>query len=970
MKNKNTKKLLSLILSLTMIIGLFPANAFAKDNADDSKIENKRFNYVEQPADVSGDIGDELKVTFKINKKAEKVILQRRIKRFVFEDVTEIKNVPANTETEISVGVKDEEYSATYRLVSVVKGKHGNKYEHDSDRFKATWKDPEGIPAPEAEKFDIKVTDGAAFNEDDKLISKAEKDDVVILKAVNPDPENKYFGGWTSEDVVIDDANKENDASFVMPDKNVNIVANYKDKVHFTKVPSNLEAVMGEDINIVFAVDKVPDNIIIQQKFDENYIDLVNFKDIGREMPANEDISVVINNSNVVIANTYRVAAVIDGVVTVTPDFTFAWNEPVIVEHAINVENGEAYIGENKVAVAEKDAVITLKAINPDPENKYFAGWTSDGVVINEAEKEIGANFVMPDADVNIKANYKDKVHFTKVPSDIEAVMGENINMVFAVDKVPDNIIIQRKSGENYIDVSNFKNIGREMPANEDISVVINNANIAVANTYRVVAVIDGVETVTPDFTFKWVEPAPPVIVEHAIKVENGEAYIAENKVDKAQKDAVVTLKGVNPDNKNKHFDHWEGSENVVIKDADKESGATFVMPDGDAVIKAVYEDNFRFIKQPESAEGFINESLEIRFTVNQKPDKVILQYEKDGKFVDYMEFAALKLNVNANEEFVTHFNSETPVSVTYRISVEYDGNRYDSNKFVLKWNDLAAVKEVNINVDAPKYKAEPAKPVANAKEYAIKDFSWMPEDSTFKAGTAYGIIVNLNTNRGFKFTDKTVFKINGKEAAVSGLENGFAKVSLVFPKTAGEAKPAPVENKFNWYPIREAITKAKAGDKLRFNVNSEIAVPHYVWQALYGKDVTVTLQRGQDKFNFNGLDLKKSGFKPDTGHNLTDLLAYIGKTYNKPAPEPVKPVEPAIKPDVKPSAEPSATPKPTVEPTREPDVKPTEAPEVEDVIDQEGEGGFSLWWIVLPIGVVILIVLFMKKRKNLNDDE
>ena len=953
------------MLSLTMIIGLFPAHAFAK--GDSEKISKNRFDYTEQPADVSGNIGDELKVTFEINKDAEKVILQRRIRKFVFEDVNVIENVPANTKTEISLGVMDEEYSDTYRLLSVVKGKYGNKYEHDSNRFVAKWTDPQGIPAPDVEKFNISVSDGAAFNEDNNIISKAAEGDFVILKAVNPDNENKYFAGWTSDDTVIDYAEKEEGASFVMPDKDVNIKANYKEKVHFTKAPSNLEAVMGEDINIVFAVDKVPDNIIVQQKFGEDYIDIVNFKDAGLEMPANEDITVVINNANMPVANTYRVVAVIDGVETVTPDFAFTWNEPVIVEHAINVENGEAYIGENKVAVAEKDAVITLKAINPDSENKYFVGWTSDDAVIDYAEKEEGASFVMPDKDVNIKANYKEKVHFTKVPSNLEAVMGEDINIVFAVDKVPDNIIVQQKSGEDYLDIVNFKDAGLEMPANEDITVVINNANMPVANTYRVVAVIDGVETVTPDFAFTWSEP---VIVEHAINVENGEAYIGENKVAVAEKDAVITLKAVNPDSENKHFIHWTGGENVVINDADKENGATFVMPDGDVEIKAVYADNFKFIKQPANAEGFINESLEIRFTVNQKPDKVFLQYEKDGKFIDYMEFAALKLNVNANEEFVTHFNSENPVSVTYRIAAEYEGERFNSDKFVLTWKDLSPVKEVNIKVDAPKYKAEPAKPVANAKEYVVKDFSWMPEDNTFKAGTAYGIIVNLNTNRGFRFTDKTVFKINGKEAAVANLDDGFAKISLVFPKTAGEAKPAPEEKGFDWGPIVQAIVSAKPGDKLIFNVDREIAVPHYVWQAMYGKDITVTLQRGQDKFNFNGLDLKKSGFNPDTGHNLTDLLAYIGKTYDKPAPKPVKPVEPAVKPDVKPSAEPTATPKPTVEPTREPEIKPTETPEVEDVIDQEGESGFSFWWIVLPIGLVILIVLFMKKRKNLNDDE
>ena len=93
---------------------------------------------------------------------------------------------------------------------------------------------------------------------------------------------------------------------------------------------------------------------------------------------------------------------------------------------------------------------------------------------------------------------------------------------------------------------------------------------------------------------------------------------------------------------------------------------------------------------------------------------------------------------------------------------------------------------------------------------------------------------------------------------------------------------PAPTPKPFDWYPALGSIQSVKSG-KVTIDAGSEIAVPHFIWQAFYGKDITLTITQGTNKFVFNGLDLKASGFDPDNGHNLTDLTAYIGRSYDKP---------------------------------------------------------------------------------------
>lgn len=189
--------------------------------------------------------------------------------------------------------------------------------------------------------------------------------------------------------------------------------------------------------------------------------------------------------------------------------------------------------------------------------------------------------------------------------------------------------------------------------------------------------------------------------------------------------------------------------------------------------------------------------------------------------------------------------------------------------------------------------------------------------------------------------------------------------------KPAPEPEPAPTPLPFDWYPARAQIIAAQQG-KVTVDAQSEIAVPHYIWQAFYGRDVTVTIQRGLDKFVFNGLDLKARGFDPDNGHNLTDLTAYIGKTYPKPTPEP-KPEEKDPNPaeSAKPDSKPETDKQPESKPER-PESKPQQ-PETErpaEPAETQNTSGTPAWlyWVIgicSALAVILIAVFIVMRRKD-----
>lgn len=193
-----------------------------------------------------------------------------------------------------------------------------------------------------------------------------------------------------------------------------------------------------------------------------------------------------------------------------------------------------------------------------------------------------------------------------------------------------------------------------------------------------------------------------------------------------------------------------------------------------------------------------------------------------------------------------------------------------------------------------------------------------------------------------------------------------------------------PEKPSFDWLSVRSAILEVKEGSSYQRDVGNEIAVPYFIWQAFYDRNVTIMLVHCGDKYVFNGLDLAKTGFDPDNSHNLTDLTSYIGRTYNKDpdsssAAKPVVPPESETNSSEIPSSESSKTDIPsssqaassdseseaqTISESKEeissassePDVIETDAPSDKS---EEKSSGFA-WWIWLLVGVAVLLIILV----------
>ena len=194
-------------------------------------------------------------------------------------------------------------------------------------------------------------------------------------------------------------------------------------------------------------------------------------------------------------------------------------------------------------------------------------------------------------------------------------------------------------------------------------------------------------------------------------------------------------------------------------------------------------------------------------------------------------------------------------------------------------------------------------------------------------------------------------------------------------PASSNPAKPT--ETPYDWQTARAAIAGIHRGVYQK-DVGHEIAVPHYVWQAFYGRDVTVTFVRGGDKYVFNGLDLQKTGFDPDNGHNLTDLTAYINRSYT-PAPAKPQPQQtPAPKPTEEPAesqkpaqSEPEKTPIPTASPSPSPSFSEAEETNAQPTENEKDSSGL-VWWVWLIVAAVALLIIggivVLVKRRNPED--
>ncbi len=168
--------------------------------------------------------------------------------------------------------------------------------------------------------------------------------------------------------------------------------------------------------------------------------------------------------------------------------------------------------------------------------------------------------------------------------------------------------------------------------------------------------------------------------------------------------------------------------------------------------------------------------------------------------------------------------------------------------------------------------------------------------------------------------------------------------------------QPAATPVPYNWYGVLAQLQALGDKGSLTVDVARELAVPQYIWQQIFGKDVTVVFKRGLDSFRFNGLQLKEAGFDPDNGHNLNDLTAYTTETLG--AKKAAAPTEaPAEQPETTAEPEPTQAPKPTEAPR--PSETPQAAPSATPAPTAAQGAGPGVWlWVTIGAAALLLILV------------
>ncbi len=101
----------------------------------------------------------------------------------------------------------------------------------------------------------------------------------------------------------------------------------------------------------------------------------------------------------------------------------------------------------------------------------------------------------------------------------------------------------------------------------------------------------------------------------------------------------------------------------------------------------------------------------------------------------------------------------------------EYNGYREScrASKFcdvyltVKNKDEVNPISQVNITVTAPISGQKPQMAESKDESYTVEKTVWTPDHKVFQPNTQYSVSVQIKAKDGYKFTDSTVFKLNGK---------------------------------------------------------------------------------------------------------------------------------------------------------------------------------------------------------------
>ena len=166
--------------------------------------------------------------------------------------------------------------------------------------------------------------------------------------------------------------------------------------------------------------------------------------------------------------------------------------------------------------------------------------------------------------------------------------------------------------------------------------------------------------------------------------------------------------------------------------------------------------------------------------------------------------------------------------------------------KFVRNGELFQPIGTVELTVTAPVKGAAPEDATTTAgSPYSIANTAWEPTvSSTFAGGTKYTVKVSLEATGNNRFTDTTIFQVNGKAAAIVTKSGEEAVITFTFDATEGT--PAATEYTVtvntdgNGTASADHATAA-ADTEIKLTATPDSGYHFKEWQVIKGGSVTIT---------------------------------------------------------------------------------------------------------------------------------
>ncbi len=287
----------------------------------------------------------------------------------------------------------------------------------------------------------------------------------------------------------------------------------------------------------------------------------------------------------------------------------FAYAEEGEAECSITVDGGKAYIDGAEVATAKAEELIRIEA-DKAPDGMVFDKWEviKGNVEISpELYSENGAisEFRMPNEEVEIKAHYR-RLNSEKVDlvldlteCEIEVPANDLRNYVVPILREAGKITLGVPPYGYFIE-GDYHRVFRRIDCRNETHGIENakKDTYAYGIEYDIRSNVDNISYTLTDEDYarfkaegkeQYLEIRSVSIkfkneTEYSITVDGGKAYKGDKEVEKAREgDKVILLPNHIPDGM--IFDHWEVAESENINIA----YASFIMPEGDVSIKAIY---------------------------------------------------------------------------------------------------------------------------------------------------------------------------------------------------------------------------------------------------------------------------------------------------------------------------------------------------------------------------------------------